>query len=203
MDYYLLFDYVMAARVLMAQENLDEAARLLQGLLEQAEKGGRRTRQIEILLLQALTADAQGAGAQALVPLEQALSLAEPEGFVRAFVDEGPPMARLLYRAASAGRAPGYVGRLLSAFPSTEPQPVASAAAGAPGAEMIEPLSERELEVLLLIAEGLTNQEIAARLFLSLNTVKGHTRNIYGKLGVHSRTQAVSKARTLGLLPFA
>jgi LuxR family maltose regulon positive regulatory protein len=117
---------------------------------------------------------------------------------VRVFIDKGQPMARLLYQAAERGIAPEYAGRLLAAFPAVELVPTAPSR---PSSEMIEPLSEREREVLLLVAEGLSNREIAQRLFLSLSTVKVHTYNIYGKLGVHSRTQAVAKARALGILP--
>jgi LuxR family maltose regulon positive regulatory protein len=133
--------------------------------------------------------------------LERALSLAQPEGYVRIFVDEGEPMARLLTIALSRGIAPDYVRRLLAAFPTTEPERAAPQKPQALASDLIEPLSERELEVLQLIAEGLTNREIASRLFLALNTVKAHTRNIYGKLDVHSRTQAIARTQALGLLP--
>ncbi|NIQ75433.1 MAG: hypothetical protein GWN67_12460 [Phycisphaerae bacterium] len=136
-----------------------------------------------------------------MITLEQALTLAEPGGFTRIFVDEGPPMARLLYEAVARGIAPDYARRLLTAFPVTEPQQTDPLKTQAPESDLIEPLSERELEVLQLIAEGLTNPEIAARLFLTLNTVKVHTRNIYGKLDAHNRTQAVARARALGILP--
>jgi LuxR family maltose regulon positive regulatory protein len=136
-----------------------------------------------------------------MAALERALAAAEPGGFLRIFVDEGPSMARLLYEAVTRGIAPDYARRLLSAFPVAEPEQTTASEKQAPQSELVEPLSERELEVLLLFAEGLTNQEIASRLFLSLNTVKAHSSNIYGKLGVHSRTQAVARARALGLLP--
>jgi LuxR family maltose regulon positive regulatory protein len=136
-----------------------------------------------------------------MIPLKQALAQAEPGGFLRIFVDEGPPMARLLYEALSREIAPDYVQKLLAAFPDVEPkknelinQPVVS------DSEWIEPLSERELEVLQLIAEGISRPEIAAKLVLSLNTVKTHARNIYSKLGVNNQMQAVGKARGLGLL---
>jgi LuxR family maltose regulon positive regulatory protein len=126
--------------------------------------------------------------------------LTEPGGYVCIFVDAGPPIARLLYKALSRGIAPDYVCRWLAAFPVAESEQTALAERQAPNSELIERLSERELEVLELIAEGLTNPEIASRLFLSPNTIKVHTRNIYGKLGVNNRTQAVAQARALGIL---
>ena len=110
-------------------------------------------------------------------------------------------MAYLLYQALGRGMEPEYVSLLLAAFPAAEPELAAAPGPSPQEAELIEPLSEREIEVLQLVAEGLTNNEIASRLFLSLNTIKGHTRNIYGKLNVHSRTQAVARAQSLGLLP--
>ena len=158
---------------------------------------------IEILVLQALAYEAKDDILHALVPLESALLLAQPEGYIRLFVDEGPPMERMLNQAVSSGIAPDYVQQILAAFITSEPVQADSLAAKTANTELIEPLSERELEVLQLIAEGLTNPEIADRLFLSLNTVKVHTRNIYGKLDVHHRAQAVARARALGVLPSA
>ena len=119
---------------------------------------------------------------------------------MRIFVNEGPPMAHLLYEALAHEISPAYVRQLLAAFPTPEPQAVEISPAPDLDATWVEPLSERELEVLKLIAEGLKNQEISDRLYLSQNTVKAHNRNIFGKLGVNSRMQAVVKARDLGLL---
>jgi LuxR family maltose regulon positive regulatory protein len=198
--------HIILARLLIAQERQDEALRLLQRLLESAQACGRTSRAIEILILQALAFQNEGNIAQALTVLEKALSLAEPGGFIRIFVDEGPPMARLLYEVLSRDIAPDYVRRLLAAFPMAQSEPAAKLekttpfTTQAPKSDLIEPLSEREIEVLELVAEGLSNQEIASRLFLSQHTVKAHTRNIYGKLDVHSRTEAVARCRALGIL---
>ena len=200
-DYFWLIEYAVLARILMAHGRLGELTILLQWLLEAAETGGRKTRVIEILMLQALALQAQGDIARAITTLERALSLAEPEGFVRIFVDEGPPMAHLLLEALKHGIVPDYVRRLLSAFSLEEPSQADTTSSQTDQSVIVEPLSERELEVLELIAEGLTNKAIAHRLFLSQNTVKVHARNINSKLGVHSRTQAVAKARALGILP--
>jgi LuxR family maltose regulon positive regulatory protein len=195
------FEYIALARILIAQGRWDEASRLLQRMLEPAEVGGNTTRAIEILSLQALALQVGGDTTRAMDALERALTLAEPEGFVRIFVDEGPAMARLLYEALARGIAPGYVPRLLAAFPMPEMEQEGSPNTQAPESDLIEPLSGREQEVLQLIAEGLTNPEIASRLFLSSHTVKTHAHNIYSKLGVHNRTQAVTRARALGVLP--
>ena len=148
---------------------------------------------------------AQGDTEQAITTLEKALTLAEPGGFIRIFVDEGLPMETLLRKMkVEDGKIKEYIHKLLSAFSDKEFHPFGSAQ-DKPSAlspqPLIEPLSDREIEVLQLIAEGQTNQEIASRFYLSLNTVKTHTRNIYGKLNVHSRTQATVRSQELGLLP--
>jgi LuxR family maltose regulon positive regulatory protein len=207
LSYLRELEHITLARLLIAQykrdragDSLNAAMRLLERLLNAAEEGKRTGSVMEILVLQALAREVQGNIPSALAPLERALTLAEPEGYVRLFVDEGPAMARLLYKALGRGIATGYVRRLLAAFPIAEPEPTGPSTAQARESDLIEPLSERELEVLQLIAEGLTNPEIAARLFLAVNTVKAHTRSMYGKLGVHSRTQAVARARALGIL---
>jgi LuxR family maltose regulon positive regulatory protein len=190
------YEHLVLARLLTAQGQPEEALALLEPLLPKMEQRGRTDLLIEIQTLRALACQAKGDIEQAMGALERALFLAEPGGYVRIFVDEGPPMAQLLYQATARGIAPAYTGRLLAAFPVSEAKPPSPALP----AELIEPLTERELEVLQLIAEGLSNKEIARQLVLSLPTVKWHTSNIYGKLSVKNRTQAVAKARALGIL---
>jgi LuxR family maltose regulon positive regulatory protein len=189
-------EYLTLVRVLVAQERYDEALALLEPLLAIAERWGLNERVIRFQILRALAFYAQDDMAQGMAALDRALSLAEPGGYARIFLDEGPPMAQLLYKAAAHGIMPEYAGRLLAAFPDAE----SPAPSQAPPAEMIEPLSERELEILRLVAKGLSNREIAQRLVLSLSTIKWHTSNIYGKLGVKNRTQAVARSREMGLV---
>ena len=209
LSYFREFEHVTLARVLIArykyeqaEESIREAMELLTRLLSAAEAGGRTGSVIDILALQALAHHTQGNLAAALEPLHQALTLAEPEGYVRVFISEGTPMAHLLSEAAAHGMMPDYVGRLLAAFRVEEQQgEVTSNSSPGPNSQLlIEPLSERELEILRLIAQGLSNREIGKRLFRALTTIKGHNRNIFGKLGVKNRTEAVARARELGLL---
>jgi LuxR family maltose regulon positive regulatory protein len=199
-DYYLLFEYTTLVRILLMLGRLAEATELLHQLFEQAKTGEVMTRMIEILILQALVLQAGGEMDTAVTTLEQALTLAEPCGFIRTFVDEGPSMARLLYQALSKGIAPDYVRQLLAAFPASEPEPTTPPQSDNSEFAWIEPLSDREIEVIQLIAAGLSNKEISSRLYLSPNTIKTHTRNIYSKLGVNSRIQAVARARDLEIL---
>jgi LuxR family maltose regulon positive regulatory protein len=194
-------EYLVLARILILRGELEDAVNLVERLIERAQAGGRVTRQIEMLLVLALAVKEQGDADRAMATLSKGLSLAEQGGHLRLFVNEGPPMARLLYEALRREIVPGYVRRLLGAFPNAEPEQAVPPIATPGPDELVEPLSERELEVLQLIAKGLTNPEIASRLFLALNTVKAHARNIYGKLAVHNRTQAVARAQALGLLP--
>lgn len=194
------FGYAVLARIFIAQGRLEEASRLLTRLLEAARAGGRTARVIEIQILQALALHALGDEDHALTTLAQALTLAEPEGFVRIFLDEGPPIVTMLHKAVNTEIVPDYARRLLAALPASEPAAGNSASHDALASVLFEALSERECEVLQLIAKGLTNQQIASRLFLSPNTIKVHTRNIYGKLSVNNRIQAVSRAIDLGIL---
>ena len=182
--------YLTLARLQIAEGNFETAETHLLQLHQAAVSTKRSGSLIEILILQAITLAAQKRGEKALSALAQALSLAEPEEFVRVFLDEGPPMAELLRRAVAQGRQAPYALHLLNALGEvpTTPQP------------LIEPLSERELEVLRRVAAGYSNKEIAEELVVTVSTVKRHISNIYGKLEAGSRTQAVAKARELKLL---
>jgi LuxR family maltose regulon positive regulatory protein len=214
LSYLREFEHLTLARVLIAEyhtthvdRSILEAVGLLERLLKAAEEQRRTGSVIEILVVQALACQAQGNIAHALASLERALALAEPEGYVRVFVDEGEPM-RLLTLDFSVWVAKqllvegheliGYADKLLAAFarPTMMPQTTTRQ----PQPTLIEPLSQRELDILRLIAQGLSNQEIADRLFLAVSTVKGHTRIIFDKLQVQRRTEAVARARELGLL---
>jgi LuxR family maltose regulon positive regulatory protein len=151
-------------------------------------------RAIRILVLQALAFQALDDADRALSSLHRALALAEPEGYVRTFVDEGPAMGRLLRVALVEGIAPNYAAHLLAGCDAeAETVPAAMTA-------LVEPLTEREVEVLRLIVAGLTNAEIADELYIAISTVKSHVNHIYGKLAVEHRTQAVIKAQALALL---
>ncbi|NJN54686.1 MAG: LuxR family transcriptional regulator, partial [Anaerolineae bacterium] len=173
---------------------------LLEPVRQQAEAKAWADEKLKVMILQAMAYDAAGESETGMQILSEALALAAPSGLIRLFVDKGSPMARLLYQALARGIEPETVRQLLAAFPAADSAPTLSPTPPAVEADFIEPLSEREIEVLQLIAEGLTNQEIANRLYLSLHTVKVHARNIYGKLGVKNRTQAVAKARALGII---
>jgi LuxR family maltose regulon positive regulatory protein len=206
LSYLREFDHITLARVLLACYQRDRADRsildaigLLERLLKAAQEGKRTGSVIEILVLQAIAYHAQADLLAALAPLERALVLAEPEGYLRLFLDEGPPMLQLLLEAASRGIMPDYTGRLLAASEAEGKKSVDKPSLP-PTQPLIEPLSQRELEVLRLIAQGLSNREIGERLFLALDTVKGHNRKIFDKLQVQSRTAAIARAHELGLL---
>jgi LuxR family maltose regulon positive regulatory protein len=183
-------EYLTLVRLLIAQGKLEAAEALLLRLQRAAALAKRNGNLIEILILQALTFAAQKRGEQALSALDKALNLAEPQGFVRIFLDEGPPMAKLLRQAVAQDLHASYALHLLNAMGETAPPPQ----------PLIDPLSERELEVLRRVAAGYSNQEIAQDLVIAVSTVKKHIHNIYGKLDVGSRTQAVARATELELL---
>jgi LuxR family transcriptional regulator, maltose regulon positive regulatory protein len=199
LSYLREFEHITLARVLLVQSRaqraerpVHDAARLLERLLQAAEAGERTGSIIEILVLQALTHQARGDLPGALAALERALTLAESERYVRVFVGEGSPMASLLRAAAKQGITPSYVHRLLAAVNASEDTPTRQG--------LIEPLSERELEVLRLLSSDLDGPDIARELTVSLNTLRTHTKSIYAKLGVNSRRAAVRQAAELNLL---
>jgi len=184
------------ARVLTAQGQTDCALALLDKLLAIAESAGAGLPVIEILLLRALALQEQGQQAHARTVLARALEIAEPEGFVRTFVDKGAPVGALLREAARAGIAEGYALQLLNAL--VGPAPIVHVE---PARQpLVEPLSERELEVLRFLDTHLSAPQIAEELVLSRHTVRTHVKHIYDKLGVHNRDDAVQRARELGLL---
>jgi len=210
-------EQIAQARLSLAEGRASDAQHLLERQRALAEAGGRNGRLIEILGLQALALEAQDRPEEASAALFQAISLGRPEGYVRVFLDLGWPLCELLGRSTTrvtAARTPGaaitpvvgdYVHKLLDSF-QREREAQRSRAAEAVSllpslAEaLMDPLTERELEVLQLLAEGLSNKEMAAKLIVAPSTVKQHLKNIYGKLDVHSRTQAVMRGRELALL---
>lgn len=198
-SYLREFERITLARLLLARHAtegsaaaLAESDRLLARLLQAAEDGRRTGSILEILVLQALAQRANGDLPAALDCLQRALALAEPEGYVRLFANEGAPMASLLATAAKQGTSPAYARRLRAAA-GAEETPVQTG--------LIEPLSDRELDVLRLLATELDGPDIARELTVSLNTVRTHTSHIYAKLGVNSRRAALRRANELGLLP--
>jgi LuxR family maltose regulon positive regulatory protein len=214
-DTWSIFSSLVVARVRIAQHqttisgkqkpDLSSVLAFLGRLEQLVQERGWNEPLLETLIVTAMTHHALGSGDLALATLERALILSEPEGYIRSFLDEGLPMARLLYQAAQRGLMPEYTGRLLAAF-DAPPTERANATVGLPTTRirdsltLVEPLTPREIEVLQRIAEGLSNREIAHRLSISLSTVKRHNANIYGKLLVNNRTRAIARARDLGLL---
>jgi LuxR family maltose regulon positive regulatory protein len=201
LSYLREFEHITLARLLLARDqgegaerSAHEAARLLERLLRAAEEGQRTGRVIEILVLRALAHQALGDIPAALGFLRRAVTLAEPEGYVRVFADEGAPMAALLRAAAKQGPRQDYVRRLLAAASGIEHK-------GPTGQALIEPLSEREVDVLRLLGSELDGPAIARELMVSLNTMRTHTKNIYAKLGVTNRRAAVRRGAELSLLP--
>jgi LuxR family maltose regulon positive regulatory protein len=200
LSYLNAFVYLTFARVLIEQEKtrqnsqaITDAMHLLDRLSLMAKQSGINSITLEAAILQAIAHQARGNTDVALEHLEHALALAEPEGYVRVFIDEGTDIQPLLARCLSQGNHVDYVKKLLDRL-----QPQGEGVS--PNQHLIEPLSERELEVLNLMAGGNTNQVIADELFIALSTVKKHINNIYGKLNVPNRTQAINRARDLGIL---
>jgi LuxR family maltose regulon positive regulatory protein len=201
------FEHITLARLLLARATSDnadhtllEAMGFLERLLHAAEARERIGSVIEILLLQALAHQTHGDIPAALASLERALTLAEPEGYVRIFVDEGAPMAVLLQAALAGGIMPSYVETLLAAVPTHDQRRAVHDQAVTPSPphpvtlSLVEPLSVRERDVLRLLRTELSGPEIARELMVSLNTLRTHTKNIYDKLGVSNRRAAVRRA---------
>lgn len=195
------------ARVDLARGETSAALAGLELLQEQMEGKDWKDEQLKVMVLQTVILYRHGEKDKALQVLTEALMQAEKGGFIRIFVDEGALMAKLLSEAGIQGIMPEYVGKLLAAFDVNEQkftvkpvEPYQNSVPTLMAQPLIEPLSQREIDVLQLIAQGLSNDEISKRLFLALSTVKGHNRNIFGKLGVQRRTEAIVRARELGLL---
>jgi LuxR family maltose regulon positive regulatory protein len=206
LSYLREFEHITLTRVLLARSRSDrtnrslfEAMGLLERLLKAAEMGGRTGSAIEILILQALAHQALGDIPAALLPLQQALTLAEPEGYIRIFLDEGSCMAELLHEAAARRIMPEYTDKLLAAFAGGQHRGVVESPSPTPES-LIEPLSQREIEVLRLFKTDLSGPEIARELVIALSTVRTHTKSIYSKLNVNSRRAAVKRAAELGII---
>ncbi len=196
---FVYVDYMTLARLYLAEGKVDAALEVIESLLVEANRKKSNRRAIHLLVLKALALQQKRELERAVEALQEALEIAAPEGYRQVFLDEGEAMAQLLYQAIAQGRASLYAKKVLAGFKPSSPAPVPGEIVP-PEAKLLEPLSKREMEILALIAAGLSNREICASLHLSLSTVKGHTSNIYGKLGVKSRTQAVSEAARLKIL---
>jgi DNA-binding NarL/FixJ family response regulator len=184
------YEHLTLARLLLARRDA-AASGLLERLRASAEDGARLGSVLEILVLQALAAQAGGDIPAALDALRRALALAEPAGAVRVLTDEGPPIAGLLRTLTKQDPAYGYGRRLLAAAPGTTSTPTA----------LVDPLSDRELDVLRLLGSDLDGPDIARELSVSLNTMRTHTKSIYAKLGANTRRTAVRRAHELGVFP--
>jgi LuxR family maltose regulon positive regulatory protein len=190
--------YDTLARVLLAQGRLDDAKRVAARLLDLAENANRVSAVVHFSVLQAMIFQAQGDQGQALRHLGRALTLGESEGYVRYFIDEGAPVGELLRQAVAQGICVSYAAKLLTALEGEATDVAPAAGRVAPG--LSEPLSDRELEVLRLLESRLSTREIAEQLFVSVHTVRTHVKSIYSKLDVHSRMEAVLRAKELNLL---
>jgi LuxR family transcriptional regulator, maltose regulon positive regulatory protein len=191
---------LLRARVSLARNEPASALAILERLGGEMEARGWKDEALKALVLRALALRAGGREEEALRLLGPALDQAEAGGFVRLFLDEGEPMAALLSAATARGKGGAYADKLLAAFAAESRPGSAAASASSLAQRLVDPLSQRELEVLALVAEGLSNREIGERLFLALDTIKGHNRRIFDKLDVKRRTEAIVRARGLGLL---
>ncbi len=193
---------ISQARVHLAQGDPSAALAALQPLRQQVDAKGWQDERLKIMILQAVAFYALGEKEEAVKLLGEALALAEPGGFIRIFVDEGAPMAQLLSEAAAHGMMPDYISKLLAVFEAEQKGSAGESPhlALASSQRLIEPLSERELEVLRLLRTELNGPEIARELLVSLNTLRTHTKNIYNKLGVNNRRAAIRRAEELDLL---
>ena len=198
-------EYAALACLLIEKGDLQNAGKLLERLLVWAETAQQKLWVIRIQVLRSRNFQAQGRPAESMQALQQALDLARPERCIQTFIDEGEPIKRLLEQSARQGKGVEFTAELLRAFPSSPDRPPAESAPARAAAEpsgnaaLIEPLTKRELEIIHLIIEGSSNKEIAQKLFISVRTVKYYTTNIFQKLGVTGRTQAVYRARQLNL----
>ncbi len=191
---------LVGCRIWISRGQAERTGRLLGRILNEASSAGRDWRVLEALCLQAILFDGTQREPEALSVIRSALEMAKQEGYIRTFIDEGQPMAKILDAAVQGGIHPEYAGRLLAAFPGTPLRPPAAWDVPKSKPAVNEVLSERENEVLRLVAGGLTNKEIAQKLHISLRTVKYHTTSIYTRLGVNGRAQAAVRARELGLV---
>jgi LuxR family transcriptional regulator, maltose regulon positive regulatory protein len=192
--------YSVLARLYLALGQPQDALKIVNPLLANTMKVGNGRRRMEYLVLKSLALQQMHHPGQALEVIGDALRLGEADGYLRVFLDEGKPMAQLLYKAVERQVCPHYAGKVLSSFPIDPLTSGAPTLPVVPQEGLVEPLSDREKEVLALIVKGFSNREIAGQLFISLSTVKGHIAHIFGKLGVSSRTQAVARAREFGLI---
>jgi len=194
------YEYLVWVRYLITLGQHQKAINVLDDLIVSAIEKGRNGRVIEMKILQSLAHRLLGDNDSALTELETALRLAEPEGYIRLFIDEGPHMETLLRKSLANGIRPIYVSKLLEAYKTKDIIEQPQSSIYGPKSSIVEPLSERELEVLNLLSNGATNQEIAGELIIAVTTAKKHVSNIIGKLGVSNRTQAVARARELNMI---
>ncbi len=193
-------DALIGCRIWIVDNQTDRADKLLDRIIVEAGAAGRNKIVLEALCLRSLLYASIQKISEALAVLATCLAMAKPENYIRTFVDEGEPMAKLLYEAVLRGIQPGYTSQLLETFPVSALQAITSNIPQTKRSKLQELLSKREVEILRLIAEGYSNKEIAQKVCISLRTVKYHTTSIYTKLNVTGRVSAVSKARELGIL---